>query len=131
MDVHQAEAFLAVAHELHFGRAATQLRIAQPALSRLIKQLEHNLGAQLLERSTRHVSLTAAGRALIGPATDLVETSRRAHQVVRTAVTGETGEVRIGFAGASTNLSIGALAREIRARRPGIKLDFHSSQFSH
>ena len=131
MDVHHAEAFLAVAKELHFGRASTNLRMAQPALSRLVKQLEHMVGAQLFERSTRHVSLTPAGQALLEPATELVGISRRAQQVVRSAVTGETGEVRIGFAGASTNTTVGALARELRKVHPGLRQQFHSSQFSH
>lgn len=131
MDVHQAKAFLEVAHELHFGRAATNLRMAQPALSRLIKQLEYSMHAQLLERSTRHVSLTPAGHALIGPAESLVKISQTAQQVVRTAVTGETGEVRIGFAGASTYMTVGKLARELRRVHPGLRQEFHSSQFSH
>lgn len=131
MDVHQAKAFLEVAKELHFGRAAANLRMAQPALSRLVKQLEHTMHAQLLERSTRHVSLTPAGQALLGPAEELVKISQTAQQVVRTAVTGETGEVRIGFAGASTNMTVGALARELRKAHPGLRQEFHSSQFSH
>lgn len=131
MDVHQAKAFIEVASELHFGRAATNLRMAQPALSRLIKQLEHNMQAQLLERSTRHVSLTPAGQALLGVAQEMVKISQEAQQVVRTAVSGETGEVRIGFAGASTNMTVGSLARELRKAHPGLRQEFHSSQFSH
>lgn len=131
MDVHQATAFIEVATELHFGRAANNLRIAQPALSRLIKQLEHSMHAQLLERSTRHVSLTPAGQALLGPAQELVRVSRTAQQVVRTALSGETGEVRIGFAGASANMTVGLLARELRKVYPGLRQEFHSAQFSH
>lgn len=131
MEVHQAKAFLAVAEELHFGRAATKLRVAQPPLSRLIKQLERSMGAELFERSTRHVALTPAGKALIEPATRLVTTSEDAKQAVRDAVSGETGRVRLGFAGASINHKVGELAQQIKAKRPGIKLDLHSSQFSH
>ncbi|MDO5368384.1 LysR family transcriptional regulator, partial [Kocuria sp.] len=131
MEVHQAKAFLAVAEELHFGRAATKLRVAQPPLSRLIKQLEKSMGAELFERSTRHVALTPAGKALIEPATRLVATSEDAKRAVRDAVSGETGRVRLGFAGASINHKVGELARQVKAKRPGLMLELHSSQFSH
>lgn len=131
MEVHQARAFLAVAEELHFGRAATKLRVAQPPLSRLIKQLEKSMGAELFERSTRHVALTPAGKALIEPATRLVATSEEARQAVRHALSGETGRVRLGFAGASINHKVGELARQVKAKRPGLMLELHSSQFSH
>lgn len=130
MDVHHATAFLAVAEELHFGRAALRLRMAQPALSRLIKGLEADLGAVLFERSTRHVALTPAGEALVDVARELVAVAARARETVRGAVTGETGLVRLGFAGASINRSVARLAREVRARCPGVRLELHSSQFS-
>lgn len=131
MEVHQAEAFIVLAEELHFGRAAARLRMAQPPLSRLIKQLERELGSPLFERTTRSVTLTTAGEALIHPAQDLLRASANAHQVVLNAVTGETGHVDIGFAGASTQSFVGALAREVRKNHHGVNLDFHSSQFAH
>jgi DNA-binding transcriptional LysR family regulator len=131
VEVHQAEAFLAVAEQLHFGRAAEQLNMAQPPLSRLIKQLERSMGALLFERSTRHVDLTPAGRALIEPARHLVEASRAAHETVRSTLTGEIGRVRLGFAGASTFHSVGRLARTLRKVYPGLRLDILSSQFSY
>ncbi|GAA3288355.1 LysR family transcriptional regulator [Nesterenkonia halobia] len=131
MEVHQAQAFLAVAEELHFGRAAARLSMAQPPLSRLIKQLERSLGAELFDRSTRHVALTTAGRALIAPAQHLVEASEEASQTVRNTLTGETGRVRVGFAGASINRKVGELARQVRTARPGLMLELYSSQFSH
>lgn len=131
MEVHQAQAFLAVAEELHFGRAASRLKMAQPPLSRLIKQLERSLGAELFERSTRHVALTAAGRALIDPSHRLVEASQEAENAVHHSLTGETGRVRVGFAGASINRKVGELARQVRADRPGLMLELYSSQFSH
>ena len=131
MEVHKALAFLAVAEELHFGRAAKRLHMAQPPLSRLIRQLESELGATLFERNTRHVTLTPQGEALLEPARDLVMLAQRMKDVVRKSQAGETGRVRLGFAGASVNQAVGELARQVRRRRPGISLELYSSQFSY
>ncbi|WGL52413.1 LysR substrate-binding domain-containing protein [Nocardioides sp. BP30] len=131
MDVHQAQAFLAVADELHFGRAAERLHMAQPPLSRLIRQIEADLGAQLFERNTRQVSLTPQGAALLEPARELVMLSRRLKEIVQQSQAGEIGRLRLGFAGASVNRLVSELARRVRAERPGITLELFSSQFSH
>ena len=79
MELHQLEAFLAVAEELHFGRAADRLHVAQPPLSRTIKQLERDLGAHLFERTTRNVRLTGAGEALLEPARQALESCVSCH----------------------------------------------------
>lgn len=131
MEVDQAKAFLAVAEELHFGRAADRLRIAQPPLSRIIKKLELSLKADLFIRSTRSVELTPAGHALIEPARKLLEGSEAARRAVRDTVSGEIGLVKFGFAGVSVHASVGELARQVRRNCPGVKLELHSSQFSH
>lgn len=131
MDVHKAQAFLAVADELHFGRAAERLHMAQPPLSRLIRQIEAELGAPLFERNTRQVSLTPQGAALIEPARELVMLSQRLKEIVQQSQAGEIGRIRLGFAGASVNRLVSELARRVRAERPGITLELFSSQFSH
>jgi DNA-binding transcriptional LysR family regulator len=130
MECRQAEVFLAVAEELHFGRAATRLHMAQPPVTRIIKQLETDLDAALFERSTRRVSLTAQGLALIGPARKLLDAELAGRQAVRAAAQGRIGEVRVGFAGASTNAVIGRLARRVRRDRPGISFVLDSQNFA-
>lgn len=130
MNLHHLEAFLAVAEELHFGRAAERLHMAQPPLTRTIKQLERDLGAQLFVRTTRSVQLTTAGRALIEPANDVMEGCRVARSAVRSAGEGQTGLVRLGFAGPSSHLLVGDLSRLVRQRRPGIELRLRSTTYA-
>ncbi|MFF1385254.1 LysR substrate-binding domain-containing protein [Arthrobacter sp. NPDC058288] len=130
MDVGQLKAFLAVAQELHFGRAAEQLHMAQPPLSRIIKQLESELGTRLLDRNTRSVKLTSTGQALIGPATEVLDALRRAEEAVRSADNGEAGLVRIAFAGVSTHQLVARLARQVKSNRPRIQLELSSQNFA-
>ena len=130
MDVGQLRSFLVVAEELHFGRAAERLHIAQPPLSRTIKQLERELGTTLFDRNTRRVELTASGRALLAPAAEVLDAMRRAEAAVRSAANGESGVVRISFAGVSTHRLVARLARAVRSQRPGIQLELTSQQFA-
>jgi DNA-binding transcriptional LysR family regulator len=130
VDVMQMRAFLAVAEELHFGRAAERLHVAQPPLSRTIQQLEKELGSRLFDRSTRTVRLTAAGQALVAPARNVVESLRRAEASVRAADTGHVGLVRIAFAGVSTYPLVARLARAVRSNKPGIQLELSSQNFA-
>jgi DNA-binding transcriptional LysR family regulator len=130
MDIAQLRSFLAVAEELHFGRAAEKLHVAQPPLSRTIKQLERELGTLLFERSTRSVSLTTSGEALIAPAREVLDALRRAEAAVRSADDGEVGVVRIAFAGVSTHRIVARLARAVRSQRPGIQLELSSQNFA-
>jgi len=130
MDVAQLRAFLAVAEELHFGRAAERLHMAQPPLSRTIQHLERELGSRLFDRNTRSVRLTAAGQALVGPARAVMESLRRAERSVRAADEGDIGLVRIAFAGVSTYPLVAKLARAVRSKRPGIQLELSSQNFA-
>lgn len=131
MEVRQARAFLAVAEDLHFGRAAERLHMAQPPLSRLIRALEVELGVSLFDRNTKRVALTSIGEALVEPARDLVMQSDRIAPLVHRVQRGEAGRVRLGFAGASLYGIVSAIVRRVRVDRPGLGLELHSSQLSY
>ena len=73
LDLRQLDAFVAVAEELHFGRAAARIHIAQSPLSRIIQKLESDLGTLLFVRNNRNVRLTEAGRALLESARELLD----------------------------------------------------------
>jgi DNA-binding transcriptional LysR family regulator len=130
MDVNQIRSFLAVAEELHFGRAAERLHVAQPPLSRTIKELERELGTRLFDRNTRSVRLTSSGQALVNPAKEVLDSLRRARAAVASADDGEVGTVRIAFAGVSTHRLVARLARAVRSQRPGIVLELSSQNFA-
>jgi DNA-binding transcriptional LysR family regulator len=96
--------FVAVAEELHFGRAAQRLGIAQPPLSRAIGQLERRLGATLLDRTSRSVALTEAGSVLLREARAALDAVDAADRRTRRAATGTAGVVLVTKAGASVEL---------------------------
>ena len=130
MELRHLEGFLAVAQELHFGRAAERLHMAQPPLSRMIKQLERELGVQLFDRTTRSVRLTTAGEALLRATQEILEGVRAARRAVQVAGRGETGRVRVGFAGPSSYLLVGVLSRLVREQHPGIELSLQSTTYA-
>lgn len=130
MEISQIRSFLAVAEELHFGRAAEKLHMAQPPVSRNIKQLERELGALLFERSTRKVTLTSVGSALITPARDVLAALERMGTAAKAAGIGEIGRVRLAYAGASSNVLVGRLARAVNQQHPGINLELLSQNFA-
>src|SRR6185295_14876723 len=122
MELRHLRYFQAVAEELSFSRAAKRLRVAQPALSRAIKQLEHSLGAEVLERSRHHVRLKPAGAVLLRETETLLqqveELVRRVH---RTAV-GEEGDLRLGYIGPPTQPFLGRLLHDYRQRYPLVSI---------
>ncbi len=121
----QLRGFLAVAEELHFGRAAARLKMTQPPLSRQIQKLERAVGAQLLERDNRRVALTAAGDVFLGEARRLLSLADTAPELARRVSSGSRGVVRIGFTAASTYGTLGRLLNEVARGLPDIGLDLH------
>ena len=99
MDLRHLRYFLAVAEERHFGRAAERLNIVQPALSMQIKALEAELGGALFIRTSRHVELTEAGILLRAEAQRTLDQVEHTRLTVERSLRGETGRVRVGFAG--------------------------------
>ena len=131
MDFIQLEVFRAVAEELHFGRAAARLHLAQPYLSRTIRALEADLGAQLFDRTTRRVELTPAGRALLDPAARILRLGERARADVEAAHRGGSGRVRFSFAGPSSQAMVSMLARTVRERQRGIEFAVRPGRYGH
>lgn len=101
MELRHLAAFLAVAEELHFGRAAERRGIAQPALSLMIKALEASLGVRLFERNRRHVALTPAGQAFLPEAKATLAQAERARRAALRAWRGEAGHLEVAFTGST------------------------------
>lgn len=118
MDLRHLRYFQAVAEELSYSRAAVRLRVAQPALSRAVKEIEAALGAPVLERSRHHVRLTPAGAVLLRETALLLERWEEALQRVRRTARGEEGELRLGYVGPPTQPFLGRLLHEYRERYP-------------
>ncbi|MBT9386031.1 LysR family transcriptional regulator [Pseudooceanicola sp. CBS1P-1] len=122
-DLRHYRHFVTLAEELHFGRAATRLGIAQPALSIQIRKLEDQLGGALFRRTQRSVELTEAGRMLLPQARALLEGAARLEDRARRAMTGEIGHVTIGYSSLAllTGL-LGAVVGGIRAAAPDLDI---------
>lgn len=122
MELRHLRYFVAVAGELHFGRAARQLRVAQPALSQQIQRLEYELGVLLLERTRRRVALTAAGQAFLEEARRVLADADTAVRAARRASRGETGRLRVGFVDLAMWGALPTILRRHAERFPGVEL---------
>src|SRR5690349_1933379 len=100
-ELSQLRCFVAAAEELHFGRAAERLHMTQPPLSRQIQMLERILGVQLLERTSRVVRLTPAGRGFLPEAQYILRLAEGATAATRRIASGDSGSVTIGFTAAA------------------------------
>jgi DNA-binding transcriptional LysR family regulator len=120
MQLRHLRYFVAVAEELHFGRAAARVHGAQPALSRQIRSLEEEMGLRLFERDRRRVALTAAGVAFLDEARFLLGHVERAVAAARRAERGELGLLRIGYVPAVVGTGLPEIVRAFRQRFPGV-----------
>ncbi|MEU8899860.1 LysR substrate-binding domain-containing protein [Nocardia sp. NPDC048505] len=115
--------FLTVAGELHFGRAAETLGIAQPPLSQSIQRLERDLGVQLFDRSRRTIALTAAGELLVEEARALLAAEQRLRTVMRKAGEGDLGALRVGVLSETPAPTLQALLRLLAEQAPALSVD--------
>src|SRR6476659_9562399 len=114
--------FIAVAEELHFGRAAHRLRMAQPGLSQQIRSLEQQLGVRLLDRTSRQVRLTPAGTLLLDEGRRLLAQAERTADQVRRAGLGQVGRITVAAIGSATYDILPRLLREHRTRFPDVEV---------
>ncbi|NIL77873.1 LysR family transcriptional regulator [Rhodococcus sp. B10] len=127
IEIRQARYFIAVAEELHFGRAAARLNMSQPPLSQAILQLERDTAVTLLNRSSRSVNLTQAGAVFLDHCRVMVQQAQRAETAAQQAQNGYLGEVVVGaVSSAFENLLPNALST-YRRTRPGVQLYFRET----
>ena len=122
LEISQLRCFVAIAEELHFSRAAERLNMTQPPLSRQIRLLEHQVGATLLERNSRVVRLTAAGRAFLPEAARILRIAEAAAFTARRVAKGEQGSLTIGFTAASGYSLLPQVVRRLREHSPHVSL---------
>jgi DNA-binding transcriptional LysR family regulator len=123
MELRHLRYFVAVAEELHFGRAAQRLYMAQPPLSQQIRQLEREIGVTLLARNNRNVALTAAGQAFLADARAILARVEEATIHAQRVSRGEAGWLGIGFVGSAMYDLLPAVLREFRGRCPDVELE--------
>lgn len=130
LDLRVLQYFVAVAEELHFGRAAARLHIAQPSLSVQVRKLEHSLGTPLLIRTSRSVALTVAGNVLLNEAKRLISAAHRAVTLTKEAADGVRGTLIVGF---QTNAAAELTPRILAAfknNHPEIHVQMRSFDFA-
>ena len=122
MELNHLRHFVTVAEELHFGRAAARLGMAQPPLSQSIRRLEFSLEMQLFERSSRKVSLTPAGRVLLEEARRIIDQVDLAIRLAQRAAKGELDRLRVGFTPIALFGILPRVVQAFRKRWPGVEV---------
>jgi DNA-binding transcriptional LysR family regulator len=118
--------FVAIAEELHFGRASERLNIAQPALSRQMVELEGAIGAALFDRTRNQIRLTTAGEALLPRARQILGSIVEAARIARRAAEGATGVLNVGFVGSATYSLLPRVLNAFRTDNPDVDLMLHA-----
>lgn len=130
MELRHLRYFVAVAETCHFGRAAEQLHVAQPALSYAIRQLEAELGVTLFNRTTRQVSLTAAGEFLRSEAHRILAGVEDAERGVRRIARGSGGVLRLGLTGTAAFSHLPRIARLVKRELPAVALEIQADMLT-
>jgi DNA-binding transcriptional LysR family regulator len=130
MELRHLRYFRAVAEELHFGRAAERLHIAQPPLSQQIRQLERELDVSLLTRSTRKVELTPAGAAYLERAVAVLDAVEEAGHQARRIAHGVEGHLAIGCVGSATYSVLPRLVRALRDELPHVEVSIRGEMLA-
>ena len=125
MELRHLRYFRMVANELHFGRAAEKLHIAQPPLSKQIQDLEAELGFELFTRTKRSVALTPAGKAFSIEVTQIFQQLDRAIDIGRKTSRGELGQISIGFVGSATYNILPLMLQQFHDRYPNVRIELH------
>jgi DNA-binding transcriptional LysR family regulator len=123
IDLRAWRQFVAVAEELHFGRAALRLHMTQPPVTQAIAQLEKTLGVVLFDRTRRRVALTPAGEALLPDVRELLARAQALPARARAAAAGQVGRVRIAFVSTVGFEQLPAWVREFRVLCPEVALE--------
>ncbi|MDF5718530.1 MAG: LysR family transcriptional regulator [Rhizonema sp. NSF051] len=123
MELRHLRYFVTLAEELHFGRAAERLHIAQPPLSQQIRQLEIELGFDLFHRTKRKVQLTVAGLVFLEEAQQILKQLEQAIQIGRQTSRGEIGQLAIGFVSSAGYNVLPKILRTFRISLPGVVLE--------
>ncbi|OLP01930.1 LysR family transcriptional regulator [Mycolicibacterium porcinum] len=130
MELRHLRYFVAVAETCHFGRAAEQLHVAQPALSYAIRQLEAELGVTLFNRTTRQVSLTTAGEFLRSEAHRILAGVEDAERGVRRIALGSGGVLRLGLTGTAAFSHLPRIARIVKRELPAVALEIQADMLT-
>ncbi len=115
--------FIAVAETLSFRAAAEHVHLAQPAVSRAVRDLEDRLGARLLERDTHHVALTEAGAAFLDDSRAILASATRARLAARAAAAGRLGRLRVAYMDFATHRLLPAILPAFKAREPDVAVE--------
>ena len=130
MEIRLLRYFLAVADELHFGKAAEKLHISQPPLSQQIKKFEEELGVRLFQRDKRNVRLTPAGKVLKNEARKILRSIDHVHDQLTATAEGKRGHLSLGYVPLAMDGLLPYIIREFKQRFPGILLTLHEMSTS-
>lgn len=130
LDLRLLRSFAAVAEELHFGRGAARLHMTQPAVSEHVRRLEEQLGVKLLHRTSRKVTLTAAGAVFLDDARRLLELGAAAVRDAQRADRGQIGRLTLGYAPGAVMDVARPLVDAFRALRPEVEILLRESGFT-